>query len=186
MTAPIPTNEPKQLRIGLTWQWTREDLTDYPASTWTLKYWFKKTGSSGANFSITASADGSYFDISVAAATTQGYTAGDYTWVAVVTSGSEAHEVDKGTCEILARYDAAANLDDRTHAAKVVDAIEAVIEGRASQDQMAYTIGNRSLSRMPIADLIMFRDKYRAEVYAEQQAEAVRNGKSAGRVVVKL
>lgn len=186
MTAPIPTNEPKQLRAGVTWEWTREDLTDYPASTWTLKYWFKKTGSSGANFSITATADGNSFDVTVLAATTATYTAGDYTWVALVTSGAETREVDKGTLELLSRYDAAANLDDRTHAAKVLDAIEAVIEGRASLDQKSYTIGTRSLERMPLPDLLKFRDTYRGEVYAEEQAEAVRNGKGSGQVVVRL
>lgn len=181
----VATNEPRQLRAGLTWEWNR-DLADYPAGTWVLKYWFKKTGSSGANFSITATADGTTHAVSVAASTTQGYTAGDYTWVAVVTAGTEAFEVDRGTVELLARYDQAANLDDRSHARIVLDAIEAVIQGRATKDQEEYTIGNRSLKRTPLEELEAFRDKYRAEVYAEELAENARNGGRGGQLLVRL
>jgi hypothetical protein len=187
MTAPIPTTEPLQARAGMTWQWRREDLADYPASTWTLKYWFKKTGSTGANFSITASADGANFSISVAATTTQGYTAGDYTWAAVVTAGSEAFEVDHGFLKLLSRYDQAANLDDRTHARKVLDAINAVLEGRATLDQQEYTIGNRSLKRMPIADLIKLKSVYEQMVASETAADRLAQGRSiGGKIQVRL
>ncbi len=186
MTAPIPTTEPRAARAGMTWQWRREDLADYPASIWTLKYWFKKTGSSGANFSITATADGDAFAIAVSATTTAGYTAGDYTWAAVVTAGSEAFPVDSGTLELEPRYDQATNLDDRSHARKVLDAIEAVIEGWASKDQESYSIGGRSLSRTPLDELMKFRDQYRAEVYAEELAENIANGGGGGKLVVKF
>jgi hypothetical protein len=186
VTTSIPTNEPKELRAGLTWQWRRENLTDYPASVWTLTYWFKKTGSSGANFSIVAAPDGDAFAIEVAKATTAGYTAGDYTWAALVGDGTDQFEVDKGTTVLLPRYDAAANLDDRSHAAKVLDAIESVIENRATKDQEEYSIAGRSLKRTPLEELMKLRDTYRAEVYAEEQAELVRNGGSAGKIVARL
>lgn len=184
----IPRNEPLEARAGLTWQWRREDLsTDYPASTWTLKYWFKKTGSTQANFSITASADGSSFAVNTAAATTAGYTAGDYTWSAVVTGGStEAYEVDRGRLKILARYDQAANLDDRSHARKMLEAIEALLENRSSVDQQEYTIGSRHLKRMTVAELKDWRDYYRGQVGAEDMVERARNGQGGNRLVVKL
>lgn len=179
----IATNEPNELRAGLTWQWRREDLaSDYPASTWTLKYWFKKDDGS-ANFSLTASADGDDFAVSETAASTATRTAGDYTWVAVVTAGSEAFEVDRGTLKVLPRYDAAANLDDRTHAKVVLDAIEAVIENRATKDQEEYSIAGRSLKRTPIAELLKLRQLYRNEVAGEQAAEALRNGNGLGRKI---
>jgi len=186
MTAPVPTNEPKELRAGITWEWTREDIADYPAPTWTLKYWFKKTGSSGANFSITAAADGTGFDVTVLAAISAALTAGDYTWVAIVTAGTESREVDRGTLVLLPRYDVASNFDDREHARIVLDAIESVIQGRATKDQQEYTIGGRSLKRTPLDELEKFRDKYRAEVYALDNAELARNGQSANQLVWKL
>jgi hypothetical protein len=48
----------------------------------------------------------------------------------------------------------------------VLDAIEAVIENRATLDQQEYTIGSRHLKRMTAAELIEFRDKYRGLVAA--------------------
>lgn len=183
----IPTNEPLEVRAGLTWQWRRDDLTaDYPASVWTLTYWFKKTGSTGANFNIVATADGDAFSVNQAPSDTQGRTAGDYTWSAVVSKTGAAHEVDAGRMEVKARYDQAANLDDRSHARKVLEAIEAVLEGRATKDQEEYTIGDRSLKRTPITDLMAMRDKYRGEVFQEDQAELSRNGLGGFRAVVRL
>lgn len=185
MTAPVPTTEPSELRAGVTWQWTRE-LPDYPASSWTLKYWFKKTGATGANFSIIATASGDTHSVTSTAATTAALTAGDYTWAALVTSGSEAHEVDHGTFKLLPRYDAAANLDDREHARIVLDAIEAVIEGRATKDQQEYSIGSRMLKLTPIKDLLELRDRYRAEVFGLDSAEAAANGKGGKQLVWRL
>jgi len=54
--------------------------------------------------------------------------------------------------------------DGRGHAERVLEAIEAVIEGRATIDQQSYQINNRSLSRTPIADLMRLRSHYRNEV----------------------
>lgn len=184
----IPRNEPPEARAGLTWQWRREDLSaDYPATSWTLKYWFKELKASGANFSITCTADGSSFVVNVSAATTAALTAGKYSWAAEVTGGStEAYEVDRGTLTVLPRYDQASALDDRSHARKALDAIEAVIESRATIDQQEYTIGSRTLKRMTGEELLKFRDYYRAQVGAELMVERARNGQGGNRLVVKL
>jgi hypothetical protein len=177
MAADIPTNEPLSLRAGDTWAWTRS-LTDYPATAWTLKYRFKHPTAAG--FEITATASGTDHAVSVAAAVTTSYTAGDWTWTAWVEGGtSEKYTVDTGTVTILADYRsgaASATYDGRTHARKVLAAIEAVIEGRASKDQEEYTIAGRSLKRTPVADLIRFRTLYKAEVANEIAAERLANG----------
>lgn len=186
MTAPIPTNEPLEARAGATWAWTKS-LTDYPASAWTLTYYFKQQGASGSYFSVAATASGADYAITVAAATTAGYAAGTWSWVAQVSGGSsEVYEIDRGTLEILPKYTASAALDDRSHARICLDAIEAVMENRATQDQQEYAIEGRSLKRMLIADLLRLRDYYRAQVFAENNAERRRNGYKAGRLVAKL
>jgi hypothetical protein len=187
-SSEIPRNEPPEARAGLTWQWRREDLvSDYPASSWTLKYWFKKTGATQANFLDHGNRRRRQLRRQRRCATTGAYTAGDYTWAAIVTGGStEAYEVDRGRLKLLARYDQAANLDDRTHARKVLDAIEAVIENRATLDQQEYTIGSRHLKRMTAAELVAFREKYRGLVAQEELQERIRNGQGGNRLVVKL
>jgi hypothetical protein len=182
MTTPI--NEPLRIYAGDTWAWQREDLaSDYPAPTWTLKYAFKNAAS---HIELTATADGTFFAVSVAASTTIGYTAGTYNWVAYVESGSSRYTVDEGVLVVLPAFANASALDNRTHAKKALDAIEAVIEGRAGVDQMEYTIGSRQLKRMPIAELLQFRDYYRAQVFAADANERRRNGYGAGRVVARL
>ena len=49
------------------------------------------------------------------------------------------------------------------HVRRVIDAIEAVIERRATKDQKSYSIDGRSLERTPIDELLLLRDRYRAE-----------------------
>jgi hypothetical protein len=185
MTAPVPTNEPFQARAGTTWTWQRQNLSDYPASAWTLKYAFKNAV---AHFELTATASGDWYTATIAAATTLGYEPGKYRWVAWVESGMEKYEVDTGWLEVLPPYNQAtqAARDDRTHARRTLDAIEAVIENRATVDQMEYTIGNRHLKRMPVADLMKWRDYYRDQVFAEEANERIRNGYGASRLVAKL
>ena len=179
--ADTPTNEPLELRAGDTWAWRREDLaSDYPAHTWTLTYRFKNAAS---GFEIVASADGTNFAVSVAASTTATYTAGTYAWAAQVVNGTTKYTVDSGTLVVLANLfsgTATAANDQRTHAQIVVDAIEAVIEGRAAKDQQEYAINGRMLKLMPVADLLRFRQLYKAELAAEQARERLRNGLGVG------
>lgn len=181
MSADIPTTEPPELRAGDTWKWTRS-LDDYPASAgWTLKYRFK---SAAGGFEIVASTDGDGYSITVAAATTGVYASGRYTWAAWVEGGSsEKYSVDSGTLDVLPDYRsgvAGAALDDRTHARKTLDAIEAVIENRASLDQQRYQINGRELFRTPIPELLKFRQLYKAEVRSEEMAERIKNGTGIG------
>jgi hypothetical protein len=180
----IPTNEPAQLRLGDTWQWRREDLAgDYPAPTWTLTYRFKNAA---GGFEIIASADGSNFAVNVTAATTAAYAsgAGTYAWVAQVSHGDgRKFTVDNGSLDVLPNLfsgSATAASDQRTHSEKALDAIKAVIEGRASRDQEEYTIAGRSLKRTPIADLLKLLNFYETRVAAERNAEAIRNGRGVG------
>ena len=182
MTAAIPTSEPAELRAGDTWTWTKT-LADYPASTpWTLKYRFKNAA---GGFEITATADGDGYSVSVAAATTAAYAAGVYSWMAWVEGGSsEKYTVDTGTLTIDPDFrsgTSTAAYDNRSHARTVLDAIEAVIEGRATKDQEEYEIAGRRLKRTPIASLLKMRQHYNSEVATEEAREAMANGIGTGR-----
>lgn len=184
--ADIPTTEPSEIQAGDTIKWRREDLSDYPASVWSLKYYF--VGKNGL-FNVTAAADGDKFAVTISAATSAAYVAGDYEWSAYVSKGSgaglERYQVDSGKLKVkpnVAGYTAA--YDNRSHAKKVLDAIEAVIEGRATKDQESYSIAGRQLSRTPIADLLKLRDRYKAEYRRELDAEKINNGLGTGRKIL--
>lgn len=74
-----------------------------------------------------------------------------------------------------------------THAQKVLAAIEAVLENRATQDQDSLSIGNRQLRRTPIADLLLLRDKYKSEVAIENNRSLIASGrKTRNRIKVRF
>jgi hypothetical protein len=174
--------EPTSLRAGDTWKWKRSDLTDYPSPTWTLRYEFKNAT---ANFEIIAAQDGSTtaFAVTVAMATTAAYSAGKYSWVAFVTNGTERYTVDSGTFEVAKDYGDNLAFDGRTHARKTLESINAVIEGRASRDQQEYSIGDRTLKRTPMADLIMLQTRYSRLVAAEENEARLANGLGTKNVI---
>lgn len=183
MTFQIPTDEPAQLRAGDTWQWRRENLSDYPATDWTLTYRFKNAS---GGFEIVATADGSFFAIDVPATTTEDYAAGDYSWQAQVSNvgTGEKYTVENGDLTVLANFfsgTATDAYDDRSHARKCLDAINAQLEGRATSDQREYEIqlADRSLRRVArasITQLIQARQYYEGLVAAEEAKKRAEAG----------
>ena len=174
MAAEIPKIEPTEITAGDTLKFTIS-LSDYlPADGWTLSYALVNKDN---QIDITGSdnGDGSHL-ISVAKATTKGWVAGTYDWQAYVDNGTERYKVREGQLEILADFASQSNYDARSHVKKVLDAVEAVLEGRASKDQESYTINGRSLSRTSIPDLMKLRDRYRAEYENEIRAERIARG----------
>lgn len=185
--ANYPTQEPDTLVIGDRWTWRRPDLVaDYPTADYALTYEFHHDdGGGGAHaFTITATETSDDYIVEVPSATTAAYNSLQYKWYAFITrsSDSERIAVDDGYTFLVDDY-ANTNADQRTHAKKVLDAIEATILGRASQDQMSYSIAGRSLSRMSITDLMMFRDRYRAEYNKELQKARIKNGQDTGNTI---
>ena len=170
----IPLNEPLTLVAGDTVSWDRKDLSNYPSSVWTLKYYFVKTNE---QIIITASANGDYFRVVVAASITTNYPAGIYKWNAYVSKGTERYKVDEGTLEIKTDYAAqTTGYDDRSHIKKTLDAIEAVIEGRATQDHLSYSIAGRSIAKISPEELIRWWSFYKQQYQRELDAEKIRNG----------
>jgi len=176
MAAEIPTTEPGELIAGDTWQW-RKSLPDYPANAvpaWVLTYYLR---SPEGEISIVASASGADHAVTVAKATTAGYKAGYYGWDAAVDNGTERHAVGHGAFPVKPDpTKTGSGFDPRSHARKTLEAIEAVIEKRATRDQEEYTIGGRSLKRTPIEELLVFKDRYVAEVAGEDAAAKIAAG----------
>lgn len=77
----------------------------------------------------------------------------------------------------------ASGLDIRTHAEICLDAIEAVLQNKATKDQFSYSIAGRALSRYSWRELIAMRSHYRAEVRREQLADRRARGLGNSSVV---
>jgi hypothetical protein len=169
----IPTIEPVVVTAGDTWKWKRS-LADYPASGgWSLRY---VLASPTQRYTFDSSADGDDHLVSRATGDTDDIVPGRYQWTAFARNGTERYQVGAGTLEVRPNVEGARPWDARTHARKVLEAIEAVLEDRATKDQEEYTIGDRSLKRTPIKDLMVLRDTYRLEVQREEATAAMAAG----------
>lgn len=161
---------PTLVVAGTTLKFIRDYDLD-PAS-WTSTAYFTNSANS---YSVTASDNGDgRFLFNASAAVTTAWVAGDYKLSIQSTDGSETYVIEAGS--VLVEPALGSATDVRSHAKKVLDALEAMLEGKASQDQLSYSIRGRSLSRMSPAELLDWRDRYRSEVNREKQKEDIKNG----------
>lgn len=182
-----PSQEPNELVVGDYWVWKRDDLaTDYPTDSYALTYEFHEDSGGGGShkFTITATEANDTYYIEVPTTTTANYSVGDYIWGAYITRTSDSAriQIDEGKTTVSANL-ADTNADLRSHAKKVLDNIEAVLENRASIDQSSFSIAGRSLSRMSIDELLTFRDRYHAEYLEEIKKARIKNKQRSGNTI---
>jgi len=176
MSTDISKNEPFAFTAGDTVKW-QKNLPDYPVSAgWVLSYAF--VGSAG-QFTVTGGNDGNNHTITISSATSSTYAAGDYQYQSYVSNGSERYQIGSGTIEIKADFTSASASDTRSHVKKTLDSLEAVIEGRATQIDISYSIAGRSISKMSLAELIDARREYSRLYRQEIVSERRKRGLSA-------
>lgn len=168
------------MRAGDTIRWSRS-LSDYPANEgWDLK--FTLLGQGGAH-NGTASADGDAHQITVAASESATWAPGNYLLTEYVTKGAERFTIASRSVRVLPDLASATDaVDTRSHARKVLDAIEAWLESKAPVHGMLEIAGRR-IQHYPIEQLLVLRDRYRIEVAAEESAA---RGGPRGQVKVRL
>lgn len=178
-----PAAEPDYLTAGDTWAWTRL-LENYPPdSGWVLSY-AMVSPTSGEPIKIvgTNNGDGQH-RIEVDANVTGAYTAGYYTWQAYVTNSitGERYKVFDGQLTIEPNFAAAAGIvDARSQIKQVLDALDALILGKAlNGDQQHYSINGRSLNRLSPHDVVFWRNHYRALYVQEVRRQRNRRGLSS-------
>jgi len=131
---------------------------------------------------VTITSSGDTYEVIVTSSITATYTPGDYSYTIYTYDTDERYQHSSGTISILPDIEQqVSGYDGRSQYKKTLDAIDAVLEGRASQDQSSYSIAGRSLSRTPIPDLIELRNYYFRLYTNEQQKQAIENGTGTGR-----
>ncbi len=175
MTATIPTTEPSSFVAGDTVKWTKS-VSDYlPADGWVLTYALVLAADQ-QTITATDNGDGTHL-ATITAANSANYTAGIYYWQAYATSGTERHQVGEGRVEVKENFAAqTSGYDAKSHVRTVLDALEATIEGKASKDQLSYTVAGRSLANMLPGDLIKWKNHYEILYRQELQKESLNNG----------
>lgn len=169
----IATTEPSEFISGDSVTFIK-NLPDYqPQDGWTLHYVFINE-SKRETVQASDNGDGRHL-IEISAADSKAYKSGSYKFFAYVTDGTDRFSVSEGALIIKPDY-TSPSFDPRTHVKKVLDALEAVIEDKATEDQLSVTINGRSIQLLSPLEILKWRDKYKAEYVQEQKLERIKKG----------
>jgi hypothetical protein len=177
-------NIPSEIRAGDTIQWRDVAGVDnlgneVSSSDYTLTYYLRfNAASEGAT--VVGTAYGTGWQFSIAAATSVNFDAGTWYWQAVATKTGSTITLGSGQSTVLAALSYSgtpAALDGRSQAQKDLDAVQAAIRTIVAGGVVRqYTIGNRSLSKYDLTDLLALETKLKADVNREQKAQLIANG----------
>jgi len=177
-------NIPSEIRAGDTLQWRDVAGVDnlgneVSSSDYTLTYYLRfNAASEGAT--VVGTAYGTGWQFSIAAATSVNFDAGTWYWQAVATKTGSTITLGSGQSTVLAALSYSgtpAALDGRSQAQKDLDAVQAAIRTIVAGGVVRqYTIGNRSLSKYDLTDLLALETKLKADVNREQKAQLIANG----------
>jgi hypothetical protein len=153
------------------------DLPSYPAPEWVLRITMHNATSA---ITLVSEPESASHRIVEAPEVSAQWAAGRYDWTAYVTGPDSARvTLDTGAIIIHPDPQSADPADRRTHARKMLDALEAALEHRATRKQIdlirVASHGQKDVQR-DVAKLMELRDRYRREVSDEERAEALRRG----------
>lgn len=177
---------PKRIAQGVTVKVEDIALSDYPASAgWSLKYVFV---TSADQLEVDAVADGDNFDLTVTKVETAALTIGTYFWQAFVDDGTDRYMVGEGETLVVADFlTQTTGYDARSTLRQQLEAMRAVIAGKATSEQKRVKYSDREIQHYEIAELIAIVRYLEAEVKREQQEADIANDKAfGGRVRVRF
>ena len=152
----------------------------YPAGAgWTVNFSFRALDGSAVDFSSTQDGATDNHLFNVPAGTTAEWKPGLYNGTAkAVNTDGTALTFWRGSLNIQPDLSAEdAGFDGRSWARRCLDAIQAVLEGRASKSTLNTSIAGQTLGHMTPEQLWAMRDRFMIEVQQELSAEATKQGK---------
>lgn len=171
-------NIPAQIRAGDTVKWRDDAAADalgvaITSADWTLTYYLR-TNTNHEGATVVGAAYGSGWELTIAAATSVSFDAGQWFWQAIASKAAEKVTLGAGQLTVLAALDYTGQpsaFDGRSQAEKDLAAVQAAMRAIISGGAVAeYSIGARRLKKMEMADLIQLESKLKAEVKREQAA----------------
>lgn len=176
MAPSVPTREPASFVAGSTLRFDIEPGEYPPGDSWILTYYLHP-GAAGTVISFASTDVGGNHRINVDEATTAGWAAGRYRYKVHVADGTDVFEIRAGVMEILADPSAGTAVDYREHPEIVLEALEALIEGKALRgDQTSFSIAGRQITRMTPEEIRGWRDDYAAQVAKIRAEDRKRRG----------
>jgi hypothetical protein len=179
-------NVPALIYAGDTVKWNESATADYSSTTgWVATFSMRHaTGNDALN--ITGVADGAGgWDFTITATQSAALHVNGHWWQLVVTKAAERFTLATGELSVKANIPAAGNTyDGRSQSQIDLEAVRAAMRARiAGGEVQEYTIGNRSLKKIPMADLIALESKLKADVARETRADRLSKGLDSGRAV---
>jgi len=181
-----PKEVPRSIVIGDLVQFKLTKFsTDYPNTSHSMTFMARSGTGANVEFSIAASNSGDDYLFSASSAATSAFVAGLYHYQIEVleTSSNNRLILDQGELDVTVDLDVNA-VDPRTHAEKMLQKIEAVLENRADADVSSYSIAGRSLTKMSPEELLTWRNNYRREVKAYRRKLDVKHGRKTSSTIL--
>jgi len=151
----IAVTMPDTFPAGTTVQFTAS-FVDYAADDgWTTLLY---VAGPSAMTPATGSANGAAFDFTITAAVSGALLPGNYQWQVLATKGGVGTFVaDSGTVEVTPNIATATAGSMQSWAAATLPLVEAAIAGQVTANVASYQIGNRSLVKLSIDELLKLR-----------------------------
>jgi hypothetical protein len=180
MSAAVPTFEPVEIFAGDSIHFTKT-LSDYPAGTWTLAY--RLLSMQGATaVTLTATADGTDFDVAVTSAVTALWAAGEYTLIGYASYGTERVQVYSGKFTVRPDPATVSSYDGRTYLERILALLEKVIEEGVIREVIRYSYGGASSEVQTMKDALDARDRIKAAI----AQEAAQKGGKQRRILTRF
>lgn len=181
----MQTNIPSSIVSGATIEFTK-CFRDFTPDLWDLSYHIRGASPVVLDVDAIAWTDPTQYLVTLTASygvTPTPLPAGQYFFQAYATDVSNTADkrlVDSGRINVLADLSSPSltTYDGRSNAEIMVAAIDAVMQKKATVDQAAYTIGQRTLTRIPPDQLIEWRKYYAAIVQGEIMRKRIAKGMS--------
>jgi len=164
------------------------DIADYPPSAgWSgvLRLVPEFAGAAAIVINATVSAQGDYYAWQVPPASTAGWAPGKYSWSIWVQKATERYTRQSGRIVVrINPADIAPGTDMRSQAERGLDAINALLESRASDAQLRYKINGRELERYALQDLLRLKTMYENAVASEARAAGLQDPRGSIRKIL--
>lgn len=178
-------NIPGLIYAGDTVTWTEQATAEHNSGSWTRTVALRhSTDADALNVTGVANAAGGW-DFTITAAQSKTLGVGTIYWHDVITSGAVRKTQGTGTLQVQANIaGTGTTFDGRSQAQIDLEAVRAamraIVTGGATQE---YSIGNRSLKKMSMPDLIALEDKLKTDVARQARADRLAKGMNSGRAV---
>lgn len=178
-------NIPGLIYAGDTVQWSETATPEYNSASWARTVALRHaTDADALNVTGVPNAAGGW-DFTITANQSKTLGVGAIYWHDVVTSGAVRKTLGTGALQVQANIaGTGTTFDGRLQSEIDLEAVRAEMRARITGGSVQeYSIGNRSLKKMPMGDLIAMETKLKADVAREKRAERLAKGMNSGRAV---